>query len=87
MHDDEFVNEVLANTPQEWESSEGDAESVAVEYVRAIEARLLALAGPAALERYPEDADGAPWPDAAEDPTGFALAVRLDRIHREVSES
>jgi hypothetical protein len=77
--DDEFVNEILSGTPESWGSSEGAAESIAVEYVRALEARLAALAGESALERHPEDADGAPLPDAQSEPVAYALAVLAGR--------
>lgn len=72
----DLVDELLRNVPESWEASEGSAESIIIEYVRALEVRLDALAGPGAREPYPEDEDGAPLPDALTDPTGYAQAVR-----------
>jgi hypothetical protein len=77
---EEFVDEILSGCPQSWESSEGDAESIAVEYVRALEARLTALAGEGALEHDPEDVDGAPLPDPVGDPAGYAMAALASRV-------
>lgn len=51
-HDD-LLEELQRNIPEEWGASEGDAESIVVDYVREIERRLLALGG--SLARYPED--------------------------------
>ena len=53
LHDD-LIDELQRNIPQEWEASEGSAESIVVEYVREIERRLLALGG--SLERCQEEA-------------------------------
>lgn len=53
LHDD-LLEELMRNIPQEWEASEGAAESIVVDYVREIERRLLALGG--SLERWPEEA-------------------------------
>lgn len=50
---DAFIEDLQRNIPQEWEASEGSAESIVIEYVREIERRLLALGG--SLDRCPED--------------------------------
>lgn len=55
MDFDDLIEELQRNIPQEWESSEGSAESIVVDYVREIERRLIALGG--SLERWPEDAE------------------------------
>jgi len=52
LHDD-LIEKLLLNIPEEWESSEGSAESIVVDYVREIERRLLALGG--SLARWPEE--------------------------------
>jgi hypothetical protein len=75
MDGDEFVNEILKNAPQEWEASEGAAESIAIDYVRALEARLVAFGGDGMLYPHPEDEDGAPLPDAATKPWRFLPAA------------
>jgi DNA-binding MarR family transcriptional regulator len=48
-----FLGDLLRNTPEGWEASEGSAESIAVEYVHELERRVVALGG--SLERHPED--------------------------------
>jgi hypothetical protein len=50
LHDD-LIEELQRNIPQDWEASEGSAESIVVDYVREIERRLIALGG--SLERWP----------------------------------
>jgi isocitrate dehydrogenase kinase/phosphatase len=52
IHDD-LIEQLQRNIPQEWEASEGSAESIVIEYVREIERRLLALGG--SLDRWPGD--------------------------------
>jgi hypothetical protein len=59
---DQFIEALQSNIPQEWEASEGSAESIIIEYVAEIERRLVALGG--SLSRYPEDEDGAPLPQS-----------------------
>lgn len=49
LHDD-LIEELQRNIPQEWEASEGSAESIVVDYVREIERRVKALGGD--LQRY-----------------------------------
>ena len=49
LHDD-LIEELQRNIPQEWEASEGSAESIVIDYVREIERRLVALGG--SLERW-----------------------------------
>lgn len=49
---DEFIEQLQSGIPQSWESSEGSAESICVEYVREIERRLIARGG--TLERSEE---------------------------------
>ena len=44
LHDD-LIEELQLNIPEEWEASEGTAESIVIEYMREIERRLLALGG------------------------------------------
>jgi hypothetical protein len=73
MTNDDLVDEILSGVPESWDGDDG-AESIAINYVRTIEARLIALGG--STERYPEDGDGAPLPDALADPDGFARATR-----------
>lgn len=51
LHDN-LIDELQRNIPQEWEASEGSAESIVVDYVREIERRVLALGG--SLDRHPE---------------------------------
>jgi hypothetical protein len=46
-----LIEELQRNIPQDWEASEGSAESIVIDYVREIERRLLALGG--SLERWP----------------------------------
>jgi hypothetical protein len=50
LHDD-LIGELQRNIPEEWEASEGSAESIVVDYVREIERRLIAFGG--SLERWP----------------------------------
>ena len=52
LHDN-LIDELQRNIPEEWEASEGSAESIVIDYVREIERRLLALGG--SLDRYPEE--------------------------------
>lgn len=72
---DEFLGKLLQHVDDSWESTEGAAESIVLDYVAAITARLRALVGEAGLARYPEDADGAPLPDAATEPAAYRMAV------------
>lgn len=51
-HDD-FIDRLQSGIPESWESSEGSAESICVEYVREIELRLIARGG--SLERSEEE--------------------------------
>jgi hypothetical protein len=53
MDQDELIEKLMSNIPQSWESGEGSAESIVIDYVREIENRLIALGG--SLEQYPED--------------------------------
>lgn len=48
----EFVNDLLKDAPESWD---GDAaiESIAIDYVRELERRVVALGG--SLERWPDD--------------------------------
>ncbi len=48
---DNLLDTLCRNIPEEWEASEGSAESIVVEYVQEIEKRLLALGG--SLDRWP----------------------------------
>lgn len=52
---DDFINDLLLNTPESWDG-EGSVESVAVDYVRTLEDRVLALGG--SLERWPNEESG-----------------------------
>lgn len=45
MTSDELINKLMANMDESWESSEGSAESMLVEYVRALELRVALLGG------------------------------------------
>ena len=72
---DRFVRELSACLDESWESTEGSAESIIMDYVLAISARLRALVGDAGMVRHPEDADGAVLPDAATDSHGYRMAV------------
>ncbi len=85
---DELIAKLQAHISQEWEASEGSGESIVLEYVEAITARLRALGGEAALARYPEDVDGAVLPDAALAPVPYreAFLALLDELdtHRPV---
>ena len=66
-HDD-FVDLLQSGIPRSWESSEGSAESICVDYVREIERRLVARGG--SLEQWePTERDdvgpvGTAWPQA-----------------------
>lgn len=60
---DQFVEALQSNIPQDWESSEGSAESIVLDYVREIERRLIALGG--FLERHPQDGDAGVDNDAS----------------------
>jgi hypothetical protein len=55
LHDD-LIEQLQRNIPQEWEASEGSAESIVIDYVHEIERRLIALGG--SLARWPEDTEG-----------------------------
>lgn len=79
---DELIAKLQAHIPEAWEASEGSGESIVLEYVEAITARLRALGGEAALARYPEDADGTPLPDAALAPVPYreAFLALLDEL-------
>lgn len=48
----EFVNQLLSNTPESWDGDEA-AEWIATEYVRELERRVVALGG--TLERWTEE--------------------------------
>lgn len=72
---DELIDTLQTHIPQEYEASEGSAESIIVEYVAVVTARLRALVGEAGLAPYPEDADGAPLPDAVAEPDAYRAAV------------
>ena len=52
---DKLLDDLLANTPQEWEASDGPAEEILVAYVRALEKRLVDLGG----SLYPDGYDSA----------------------------
>jgi hypothetical protein len=45
MDHDEFIDELQRNIPQEWEASEGSAESIVLDYVRALEKAVDLLGG------------------------------------------
>lgn len=45
MDHDEFVDELQRNIPQEWEASEGSAESIVLDYVHALEKAVDLLGG------------------------------------------
>lgn len=77
---DQFIEALQSNIPQEWEASEDSAESIIIEYVTAIERRLLALGG--SLSRYPEDEDGAPLPQSVPLPDR-ALRDKLSAVAAE----
>jgi hypothetical protein len=64
---------VQGGMPESWDD-DAAAESLVIDYVRTLERRVLALGG--SLERVPEDADGAPLPDAGTSPQAYAAAVR-----------
>jgi hypothetical protein len=49
---DDWVNDLLKNAPESWDSDEG-AESIVTGYVRALERRVQALGG--SLERWPDE--------------------------------
>lgn len=42
---DELIEQLMRNIPQSWESGEGSAESIVINYLREIEQRLLSLGG------------------------------------------
>lgn len=44
LHDG-LIEDLQRNIPQEWEASEGSAESIVVDYVRELERRVMALGG------------------------------------------
>jgi hypothetical protein len=56
---DGFIEELLRNTPESWGSSEGSAESIVVDYIRALEARVQALGG--SLERHADAPERWRW--------------------------
>lgn len=72
------VDDVLYGAPESWDADEA-AESIAVSYVRALEARCDAVRLP--RDKRIEDGDGAPWPDAAHNPHGFADLADAYREH------
>jgi hypothetical protein len=72
------VDDILYGAPESWDADEA-AESIAVSYVRALEARCDAVRLP--RDKCPEDGDGAPWPDAAHNPHGFADLADAYRAH------
>jgi hypothetical protein len=47
---DQFIEELMSNMSESWGSTEGSAESIVVDYVRELEARVQALGG--SLERH-----------------------------------
>lgn len=51
MDSDELIEALMINIGEDWESSEGSAESITIEYVREIERRLIARGG--SLDRHP----------------------------------
>ena len=72
---DRLIEKLTSFIPEEYEAGEGSAESIIVEYVETVTARLRALVGDVGLARYPEDADGAPLPDARLEPMRYRSAV------------
>lgn len=72
------VDDILYGAPESWDGDEA-AESIAVSYVRALEARCDAMRLP--RDKWIEDADGAPWPDAAHNPHGFADLADAHRAY------
>lgn len=48
---DEWIEDLLRNTPESWGSSEGSAESIISDYLHELERRVQALGG--SLERWP----------------------------------
>lgn len=72
------VDDILYGAPESWDGDEA-AESIAVSYVRALEARCDALRVP--RDKWIEDNDGAPWPDAAHNPHGFADLADAHRAY------
>lgn len=68
-----IIDEIMDGMPESWDGEDA-AGAIVLAYIREIEQRLLALGG--SLERCPEDADGAPLPDASEQSTEFASAVK-----------
>jgi sRNA-binding carbon storage regulator CsrA len=50
---DDFIERLMRNIPEAWGSSEGSAESIVIDYVRALEARLTAAGG----SLYPDGYD------------------------------
>jgi hypothetical protein len=78
---DRFVEQLTAFVPESWESSEGSAESIVVEYVRAISERVCGLGG--SLERVPDDA---PAPKLlALDVSAVAIRALADAIRSSAS--
>jgi hypothetical protein len=74
-HDhDKLIDALMAHMGESWDGDQG-AESLVADYAEAVTARLRALVGEAGLARYPEDADGAPLPDAATEPDAYRAAV------------
>jgi hypothetical protein len=49
----EFVDKILQGAPESWDGDEA-SESIALDYVRELEARVQRLGG--SLDRWPEDA-------------------------------
>ncbi len=66
------IDKILLNVPEDWDN-EAAATSIVLDYVRELEARLDAMRVPRC--KYPEDADGAPWPNPSQDPNAFADAA------------
>lgn len=50
---DNWIEDLLTNTPESWGSSEGSAESIVSDYLHELERRVVALGG--SLEQWPED--------------------------------
>jgi hypothetical protein len=47
---DDWINDLLRDTPEVWEASEGSAESIITEYLHTLEQRVIAAYGPDGLE-------------------------------------
>lgn len=68
-----LVEGILDVAPESWDG-EDSGHSIALGYVRELEARLDALRVP--RDKFCERPDGSVWPDARTDPNGFADAAR-----------